>query len=295
MPKYIKGDKMEIKGERQPAILQKMKMMYNSLSKAEQKVVSYVTANPKEVIHLSVAGVAENSGVSDATVIRACRSLGLKRYQDLRLCLVQDIVTPIQSIHEEVMPDDSISTIIDRTFKSTIHTMNLTHDILRPEVIEQAADSIIEAKHIVVFGHGNSMTIANDLQHKLLRLGILVQSYPDSHMTAIAISGMGSGDVFFAISHSGSSTEVVDLAKLARERGAKVITLSDINRSPLQKYSDIALHTASEETKYRVVALSSRVAQMTLIITLYTIIAMKKPDSVDSFRRVEKALGVKKY
>lgn len=279
----------------QPVIFQKMKMMYNSLSKAEQKVADYVMENPEEVIHLSVAGVAENSGVSDATVIRTCRSLGLKRYQDLKLSLVQDIVTPMQSIHEEVTPDDSISTIIDKTFKSTIHTINLTHDILRPEVMEQAADNIIAAEHIVVFGQGNSMTVANDLQHKLLRLGILVQSYPDSHMTAIAVSGMGEGDVFFAISHSGSSTEVVDLAKLARERGATVITLSDINRSPLQKFSDIALHTASEETKYRVVALSSRVAQMTIIITLYTIIAMKKPDAVESFRRVERTLGEKRY
>ena len=58
-----------INNERLPALLLKMKSLYNTLSKSEQQVVNYIMENPEKVIYLSVAGLAENSGVSEATVV----------------------------------------------------------------------------------------------------------------------------------------------------------------------------------------------------------------------------------
>ena len=83
------------------------------MSKSEQQVIDYISKNPEQVIYLSVAGLAENSGVSDATVIRACRSIGLNGYQELKVTLAQDIVSPLQSIHEEIGPEDAPSVFID--------------------------------------------------------------------------------------------------------------------------------------------------------------------------------------
>ena len=57
----------------------------------------------------------------------------------------------------------------------------------------------------------------------------------------------------------------------------------------------IALHTASNETRYRRVALSSRIAQMAIVDVLYTMIALKKPDTADGFFKIEKELVNTKY
>ncbi len=265
------------------------------MSKSEQQVIDYISKNPEQVIYLSVAGLAENSGVSDATVIRACRSIGLNGYQELKVTLAQDIVSPLQSIHEEIGPEDTPSVIIDKVFQGTLHAVNFTHDIIKANDIEKAADVMFKAHRIIIVGLGNSHAIAMDLQHKLLRLGIDAISLADSHLQAITATSIGSDDVMFAISHSGSSRDIVENAQLAKANGATIISLTNIGSSPLTEVADIKLYTASRETKYRILALSSRIVQMIIIDCIYTIIATRKPDAIDNFYKIEKALNTKKY
>ncbi|MDF2484237.1 MAG: hypothetical protein K0R46_405 [Herbinix sp.] len=281
--------------ERVPALLLKMKAFYPSLSKSEQQVIDYIYENPEKVIYLSVAGLAENSGVSDATVIRACRSVGLDGYQDLKVTLAQDIVSPLQSIHEEIGADDSSSVIIDKVFQGTLHAINFTHDILKAEDIEKAADVIMKAHRVIIIGLGNSHAVALDLQHKLLRLGLDAMSISDSHIQTIVATRLRSDDVIFAISHSGSSKDIVESMELAKSNGTFTISLTNIGSSPLSKISDIALYTASNETKYHIVAMNSRIAQMAIIDSIYTIIATRNVESVNGFRQIEKALKTKKF
>jgi len=278
-----------------PALLQKIEATKSLFSKTEKRVLSYIEKNPSKVIYLSVAGLAEASVVSDATVVRTCQKLGLAGYQELKLTLAQCLVTPQESIHEELHADDSVSAILDKVFQSTERALHFTHDITRPEVLDQAAAMILAAQRVCIYGLGNSHAVAVDLQHKLMRLGIDAVSYTDSHMEAINAAYCSPKDVVFAISHSGSSRDVVDSVRIAKKQGAKIITLTNAGPTPLGREADIALYTASQETHYRIVALSSRIAQFTLIDVLYTIIAMRKPGTVDGFHNIEKALQAKKY
>jgi DNA-binding MurR/RpiR family transcriptional regulator len=274
----------------------KMRALRSSLSKSEVRVIDYISEHPEEVVYLSVSGLAENSGVSVATVIRACRDIGMSGYQDLKVTLAQDIVTPLQSIHEEITAEDSASVIMDKVFQSSIHALRFTYDTLKSEKVEEAADIIDRSSRVNIYGLGNSHSIAIDLQHKLMRLGIGAFAFTDSHMQIIASSFLRETDSVFAISHSGSSKDIVDAAALSKKNGAKIISLTDIGRSPLGDISDVLLTTASKESHYRIVALASRIAQMTIIDTIYTIIAKKRGQSaIDNFHNIEKALEPKKY
>ncbi len=286
---------MEQEAERVPALLQKIKTLHSAFSPTERRVMDYISANPEQVIYLSVAELAERSKVSDAAVIRACRRLGVSGYQELKVSLAQDLVSPLQRIHEEIKPDDTSAAVLDKIFRGVAYTLKYTHDTVNLQELERAVAAIQQANRVAVFGLGNSHAIAIDLQHKLMRLGIHATAYTDNHMQAIEASYLTERDVVFAISHSGSSRDIVDSVRLARAGGAQVISLTNIGRSPLSRESDIALHTASQETKYHIVALSSRIAQMALVDTIYTILALHRQNSVEGFDRLEKALGQKKY
>jgi DNA-binding MurR/RpiR family transcriptional regulator len=281
--------------ERLPALVLKMKALRSTLTKAEQRVVDYIIENPEKVIYQSVADLAAKVGVSDVTAVRTCQHLGLQGYQDLKITLAQDIVTPLQSIHEEIKSSDTPAEIIDKVFQGALHTINFTHDVVKASDIEHAAEAIMNSARIFIIGLGNSHSVALDLQHKLLRLGLHVLTYTDTHLQAICASFLTKDDLLFAISYSGSSRDIVDTAKMAKETGVKVISLTNIGNSPLSKISDIQLHTASNESKYRIVAMNSRIAQMVIIDSIYTIIAAQTPQSVDGFRKLEKALKTKKY
>ena len=281
---------------KEPALILKMKALHNTLGSAEKKVVDYMISHSEEVIYLSVSGLAEKSGTSDATVVRACRKLGMQGYQELKVTLAQDIVTPLQSIHEEISENDTPSVILDKVFQSSIHTLQFTRDLIDKKEVENAADVLSKAGRVNIYGLGNSHSVAVDMQHKLMRLGINACAYTDSHMQCIASSYLGKDDAVVGISHSGSSRDIVEAVELAKENGAATICISNFGRSPLSDISDIKLNTASKETKYRIVALASRIAQIAIIDTLYTIIALKKKQEiVAGFHKLESALEKKKY
>lgn len=61
-------------------IQSKMKVLTGS----EKKVAEYVLKNYMRVLDFTVTELAEKAGVSDATVVRFCRSVGYKGYQDMK-------------------------------------------------------------------------------------------------------------------------------------------------------------------------------------------------------------------
>lgn len=276
-----------------PATVLKIQAMRDSFSKSEKRVADAIIADPQEVIYASVAELAVRSKVSDPTVVRTCKKIGFNGYQDLKITLARELVNPLQAIHEEATPEDDVQTVIAKIFQSTVSTLNLTRDTLDPENVAQAVKAIKSARKIVIIGVGNSHAISLDLQHKLMRLGINAQAFSDPHMAAIALSYMDQRDLAFCISHSGSSREVVDLAMQAKQNGVIIISLSNIGISPLSRISDIPLHTASNETKYRIFGQSSRIAQLAVIDALYTLIVLQSDHSGELI--VENALKNRKY
>lgn len=273
----------------------KIKAMMDHMGKAERRVADYIVHNPGEVIHLTISELADIAKVSNATVIRACRRIGSGNYQDLKITLAQEIVTPMQSINEDLSIEDDFATIIDKVFKTEMQALEFTRNNLDLRELSRAVDALQKANTIHVVGMGNSHSIAQDLEHKLLRLGLNAVMHGDAHMDIISATFLKPSDVMFAISYSGSSMNVINAAKVAKQNGTTVISLTNVGRSPLYDVADIHLYTSASESKYRVVALSSRIAQMAIVDTIYTMIALKKPDAVEGFHKLEKALGTTKY
>ncbi len=275
-----------------PALLRTIESLMGTLSKSEQLAANYIIKHPDEVIYLSVAALAENCGVSDPTVVRACQKLGFSGYQDLKITLTQNLGSSVDEM-EEVLPDDNMQMVITKVFQNAAGALRLTKDIVNAQDLEKAADILLEADRIYIFGLGGSNAVAVDLQHKLMRLGMDVRALTDSHLQTIASAYAKEGDVVFAISHSGSSKSVVDNVRIAKNNGAMIISLTNIGKSPLSKLADLSIYTASSEIHYRIVALSSRIAELTVIDSLYMYLAYKT--GVAGSMKVEKAMEGQKY
>ena len=159
--------------------------------------------------------------------------------------------------------------------------------------MERAAEALLRAKRIYIFGVGGSAAVASDVQHKFSRLGFNVTAYADLNLQAIVAAYAGKDDVVFAISHSGSSKVVVDNTNIAKSNGATVISLSSTGKSPLTEIADISLFTDANETRYRIVALSSRIAELTIIDTLYSFMSFRTGSKENL--KIEKAIEHQMY
>ena len=94
----------------------KIRSMIPELSKSEALVAEYIAACPEEVINLSVSALADSCGVSEPTVVRACRNLGFSGYQALKIALIQSISAPVAFAGEEVTAEDSMASAIQKVF-----------------------------------------------------------------------------------------------------------------------------------------------------------------------------------
>lgn len=257
------------------ALIFKIRSLIPELSKSEALVAEYISGKPDEVINLSVSALADCCGVSEPTVIRACRNIGFSGYQALKIALIQSLNAPVQCAGEEVTAKDSLQSAIGKVFAAAVDAVNLTRDNINLSDMENAAEALLKARRIFIFGVGGSAAVASDVEHKFSRLGLDAVAYSDMNLQAIVSAFAKKEDVVFAISHSGSSKAVVDNTQIAKSNGATVISLSSMGKSPLTELADISLFTSANETRYRIVAISSRIAELTIIDTLYSYMSFR--------------------
>lgn len=273
----------------------RIKSYYQSMGKAEKKVADWLLRHSEEAIKLSIIELSEKTGASEATIARFSRKLGYGGYQEMKIAIAQDASREYKPLHENVNKADSCLKIMDKAMGDINETLLHTRNVLDEERLSAAAEAIHTARRVLVFGLGASASVAMDAAHKFLREGIDCMYCADNHMQVIHASHLTDKDVVLAISHSGASKDIIEAIQVAKSCGAKIITLSNYGRTPIEKYSDIVLNTAADETRFSMLALSSRVAQLCIIDTIYLYIAMRRDKAAKAaISKVEKALETKK-
>ena len=243
---------------------------YRHFSEKEKKIADYVLNDPKNIIHLTINQIADELGLAESTIFRFCQRIGFKGFQAFKISLAAEVVAPLIDIHEKIEEGDSISAVTEKVFRSNIKTLEDTLQIVDAKAMTQATEKLMAARKIDFYGNGGSAMVAMDGYHKFVRLGLQVSMNLDSHMQLMAASQLRSDDVAIVISHSGTTTDVLDVLRVLKEKGVTIISVTNFAKSPLSKGADIALYTVSEETDFRSEALSSRIGQLSLIDALYT-------------------------
>lgn len=276
------------------ALLKKLASAGNTVGPARCKVIDYVLAEPREVIYLSVTELAELAGTSEATVVRLFQELGYKGYQDFKIQLSQNLALPDYHFDGDIDPNDPPGAVLDAVFQTSSTTLKDTLQIVDRTALRRAVELLTAAERIEFIGSGGSGVVALDACHKFIRLGIPVSASHDGHNAAQVCAVLQPGDVVVAISHSGSTRDVLDAVQLAKAAGAAVIGITHYGRSPLLKYVDVVLQTLSSETNFRSEAIASRIAQLALIDTLMISVYLALPESAQLLNSARRALDSKR-
>jgi DNA-binding MurR/RpiR family transcriptional regulator len=259
---------------------------YSSLRTAEQRVADFILKAPEELIHLTVTELAEKTQTSESTVVRLCQKIGYKGYQEFKIMLARDLVGPTETIYEQIGPHDSLPALKTKVFQANAQALKDTIEVLSDGELERAVRAIAGCRKLEIYGIGGSAPLALDAYHKFMRLGIAAVWLDDSDLMAMSSSLLGVGDVALGISHTGASRDVCDAMENARRSGATTICITHRASSPLTKVAAIKLYTAAQETAFGSDAMSSRIAQLSIIDTLYAGVALT--DYERSLARIQK-------
>lgn len=222
---------------------------------------------------MTLADVAEESDVSDATVLRFCRSIGYKKWLEFKIALSQAFPNLPDQILDKVVEGDSPGKIAKIVFNCSIQALNDTIAILDESKFKQALDFISHAKGILVVGVGTSGPMANEMHNRFLRLGLNCHVQTDSYIQVMESAFLTPKDLIIVISQTGDSQDPLRTTALAKSKGCPVIVITGNTASKLTDYADVVLLSVSHET--RVETIASRIAQYAIIHALYVGLAMR--------------------
>lgn len=244
-----------------------MEQHKNQYTKSEHKLYDYITEHFEQVLYQSLTEIAIACHVGEATVLRFCRKLGYKGYQEFKLSLAREIST-----HEQ---NGNNGTYIDKVRNNMTQTIEDTYELVNPDHLQEAIDTIFQADSVTVYGVSSSGIAGLDMQNRLMRIGINIETITDSHNQVIRANSMDHHSVIIAISLTGSTKDIVDAVQTGKDKGATVIAITNYTESPLTGISDIVLLTSAKENPLDSGSLVSKVSQLFVIDLLCTGITMK--------------------
>lgn len=266
-----------------------------SLRNSEKKVAKCVLTDPSAVINSSITELAERAGTSEPTVIRFCRKLGLGGYMELRLNLARDLPSA-QYIFENISEEDSLAGIAGKVLNAHREAIANALSRLNLDDLDLAVRALQVARRIEFYGFGGSAVVARDAYHKFFRLGIPCAAHDDSHMQVMSAALLGPDDVVLVFSHTGSTKDIIDSARIARKTGAKVIGIIGSENAPLLKECDISLSVYSQEAALRLAPMTSRMVQLAIVDVLFVAVAMKNFEGIKTrLDQVKRSLVDKRY
>ncbi len=274
-------------------ILERIRVVYSILRTSEKKVADYIMANTNATVAMSIGELAEESGVSEATVTRFCRALEVGGFQDLKINIARRSMNPRDTLYKNINPENPASLPV-RILNDICESLHDTTKTLDGKAVEMACEKILKASRIFIFGVGGSGALAIDMGHKFLKLGLPSIAVVDSHIQAMYASMCSDADVVIGISDSGETIDVVDALVLAKKQKAFVIGITNNIKSHLGKILDVALLTVGY-TSPQMAATVSRFAAMMITDVLYLQLALNREVLIDNIRKTDLAVSRKKY
>ena len=287
----IQRDEFELARGKEMSSLLRIRQLYPSLALNERRLADYLLSQPDRARHLSSQKLADESGVSQSSVVKFAQKLGYKGFPALKLALSESLADKDAiTVHNLILSDDPLKTVGEKLFTEKMSAIRATLDINSEEMLLETLRLLRNAKRIVLVGIGASGLVAKDFSWKLMKIGISAVAEQDMHALLASVQAMSPGDVLLAISYTGERREINLAAQEAQRIGATVLAFTGFTPNTLQQAASHCLYTVAEEQTTRSAAISSTMAQLALTDLLFMALIQRDPERATSHIRHSEAL-----
>ncbi|MDO4434832.1 MAG: MurR/RpiR family transcriptional regulator [Cardiobacteriaceae bacterium] len=218
------------------ALFEAIENRYESLSKRLQTVARDLPAYRERLALMNVEDLASALGVSTASVVRFAQTFGFKGYSDLKALFQREWTAQINDYGSRIEQNlggkhQAEMEIVQTVFENNIKGLQ---DLMSPQLVEAlhaSVDLMMNARSLWIMASGRSFGSAAYLTY-------LVQHSPKpvNWLNGLCFNlegklhSIGKNDVLIVISYAPYAESSVQAVYMARERGAKIIAITD---SPL--------------------------------------------------------------
>lgn len=269
-------------------LLAKMEESIRRLSKGHKKIAAYIKENYDKAAFMTAAALGKKVGVSESTVVRFATELGFKGYPELQRALQQMIKSKLTAVQRMEVSQTLIGDgdIINSVLTGDIELIRETAERTSRDDFKHALAEINRAKRIYILGVRSSAALASFLAfyfNLVFDSVVLVDTSSASEMFE-QMFRIDENDVCIAISFPRYSKQTVNAMRFIADRKAKIIAITDTDKSPIASFADYLLVARSDMAS----VVDSLTAPLSLINALIVGVTLSRREEVyDNFNKLE--------
>lgn len=257
-------------------MLIEQKMEQIKLSSAQKQVAEFIREKRSQIKDYTIKEIANQTYTSVATVVRLAHKLGYDGFEEFKKDFLQE-VHYLESHFSSIDPNypfdyhDNIQTIANKISILAKETIDDTLSLIEHDSLQKAVWTLKKAKQIHLCAISYSLELGKLFKMDMQRLGVLVNIYDINGEELFLPSTISKDDCVLFVSYSGQIENLCTLAKIAREKGAKVIVISSLGNNELKKYADVILNISTREKLYsKIKGYSNEISIKLILDILYS-------------------------
>jgi DNA-binding MurR/RpiR family transcriptional regulator len=230
-------------------IREKIQSKFDLLPNNQRKVADFVIDNFDNIPFIDVHEVAKQAGVSVASVIRFAQSVGFTGFSELRDAVSDSLKKHLKKnelfslVDKSKLENDILTSVANMDVKN----INDTLSNIDREIFNKVIETIVKSDRVFTAGLGISYLVAEILSYQLTQVGIDASVLKHTHTLFLEqVLYMNKKDLLICFSFPPYSRETIDVAKYAKEKGIKVISVTNKPTAPITSYSEEVLTVKSE-------------------------------------------------
>ena len=270
------------------SLLAAMDENIRSLSKGHKKIAAYIKENYDKAAFMTAAALGKKVGVSESTVVRFATELGFRGYPELQRELQQMIKSKLTAVQRMEVSKSLIGDgdVINSVLNGDIELIRETAERTSRADFQNALDEINRAKRIYILGVRSSAALASFLAfyfNLVFDSVVLVDTSSASEMFE-QMFRIDENDVCIAISFPRYSKQTVNALRFIADRKAKIIDITDTEKSPIASFANHLLVARSDMAS----VVDSLTAPLSLINALIVGVTLSRREEVyNNFNKLE--------
>jgi DNA-binding MurR/RpiR family transcriptional regulator len=278
----------ELNNENSKDLMRLIQGKFIRLSKGQKLIAEYILKYYDKAAFMTAAKLGTSVGVSESTVVRFAIELGFSGYPKLQKALQELIKNKLTTVQRLELRNDYFSDgdALKGVLKADMENIRATLEKINQNTFEDVVKNIFEAQRIYIIGLRSSTAIAEFLGFYLniILQNVKIVSYGISDVFEQMIN-VGDGDLVIGIGFPRYAAKTIDALEFSRDRGAKVVALTDSLLSPLASKADYTLIAQSNMASF----VDSLVAPLSVINALIIAVGMREKENIsDVFGNLEK-------
>ena len=251
-----------------------------SFSKGQRLIARFILDSYDKAAFMTASRLGKTVNVSESTVVRFAAELGYDGYPSMQKALQEMIRGKLTSIQRMEVANDRIGDqdVLSTVLQADMEKIRLTLEETDREDFDQAVDAILSARRIYIVGARSAAALAEFLgfYFRLIFDEVVLVQTTSVSGTFEQMLRVGEEDVVIGISFPRYSSQTVQAMRFARDRGARVLAITDSAASPLTGTASVTLTAKSDMASF----VDSLVAPLSLINALIVAVGRRKKTDV---------------